>query len=298
MAFVVFALVLASCSPGSVAAKVNGVEITDDDIAALTTDSGDAVAVEASRYRDLVTIPIVTEVMVDAAQKDFGLDDLSTKEALDAYLLDAPEEDIALISSVASNPLFTEDAVDLVKVQLAVRAAVKDKLANDPAFLKSVWQEDQDVLPQACVRHILVATEKEANEAKARYDAGEAFADLASELSLDPQSPGGALPCPSRLDGVLQPFGDIVNTAPIGEMVGPVETSFGWHLIIVDSREAPQDFDEFAQDAQKWIPPSVLDAAWIGWLDESLSKADIEVNSKIGTWSTSADAIVPPPASP
>lgn len=293
----VFALILASCSAG-VSATVDGVEITDDDILGLTTDFEDTPSVNAEQYRDLLTNSIVTVSMVSAAEEDFGFEDLTSSEATDAYLAEASEQDIALIGRVASNPALTAEAVELVTVQLSVRVSVKEALAEDPEFLQDVWQNDQNLLIQTCARHVLVATEDEANAAKTRFEAGEDFSALASELSLDTESPGGALPCPSRPDDFVQPFSSVVATAPVGELAGPVETQFGWHIVLVDSREFPQSLDELSQDPLRWIPPAIIDAAWIGWLNGALEDADVEVSSQIGTWYPPVDGIIPPPPSP
>ena len=293
-----FALVLASCTAAGVSATVNDVEITDDDIAGLTTDSEGDGSTDAEQYRSLLTNSIVTVAMVSAAEEDFGIEGLSSPEASDAYLVEASEQDIALIGRVASNPGLTADAVELVTVQLNVRESVKEALANGTEFLQDVWQNDQNLLIQACARHVLVATEDEARAAKERFEAGEDFSALATELSLDTQSPGGALPCPSRPDDFLQPFSSVVATAPVGEVAGPVETQFGWHIVLVDSRESPQSLDELALDPLRWLPPAIIDSAWIRWLNDSLERADIDVRSQIGSWYPAVDGIIPPAPSP
>jgi hypothetical protein len=292
-----FALVLASCSAG-VAATVDGFEITNADIVGLATDFEGASAVDGEQYRDLLTNSIVTASMVSAAEGDFGLGDLSSDASTDAYLAEASEQDIALIGRVAANPGLTAEAANLVTVQLSVRHSVKEALASDAEFLQDVWQNDQNMLIQTCARHLLVATEDEANVARARIEAGEDFSAVATEISLDTQSPGGALPCPSRPDDFVQPFSSVVATAPVGELAGPFETQFGWHVVLVDSRESPQSLDELSQDPLKWIPSAIIDGRWIGWLNDALETADIEVRSQIGTWYSPVDGILPPLPSP
>jgi parvulin-like peptidyl-prolyl isomerase len=293
-----FALVLASCTAGGVAATVNGIDITDDQIAGLTTGAEDATSADGEQYRNLLTNSIVTAAMVTAAEEDFGLGNLATQEASGAFLEQASDEDLALITRVATNPDLTQEAVELVTVQLNVRDSVKQELASEELFLEGVWQEDQNLLIQTCARHVLVETEEEANAARDRYEGGEDFSALATELSLDTQSPGGALPCPSRPDDFIQPFASVVATAPVGELAGPVETQFGWHIVLVDSREFPQSLSELAEDPLKWLPPAIIDSAWIGWLNESLERAEIDVRSQIGTWYPPVDGIIPPPPSP
>ena len=69
---------------------------------------------------------------------------------------------------------------------------------------------------------------------KTRIQQGESFAELAEELSDDPQSAqrGGDLGWfgPGRM---VKPFEEAAFPAPVGSLVGPVETQFGYHLIEV-----------------------------------------------------------------
>lgn len=84
-----------------------------------------------------------------------------------------------------------------------------------------------------CSRHILVETDSEAEEVLARLDAGEAFGDLASELSLDPGSgsSGGDLGC--VVEGSFVPeFETAAYSAGAGE-VTVAQSDFGFHVIEV-----------------------------------------------------------------
>ena len=91
----------------------------------------------------------------------------------------------------------------------------------------------------ACVRHILVPTEEEANDALSRIEGGEAFADVAAEVSTDGTAAGGGdLGCEAL--GVYVPeFAEAAFNAEIGQVTAPVESQFGLHLILVESVEEP-----------------------------------------------------------
>ena len=128
--------------------------------------------------------------------------------------------------------------------------------------------------------------------------AGEDFGAVADELSLDTFSPGGQLPCPSSPSSFVEPFASVVASAPVGETTLPLQTEFGWHVVLVDSREGPESFEEFAEDAQRWIPIVELNQAYIAWRDEALGRAAIVVRSQIGTWFPQGDGILPPAESP
>lgn len=93
-------------------------------------------------------------------------------------------------------------------------------------------------------RHILVATQEEAQDVIAALNAGESFADLARAVSTDTGSGanGGELDW-SPAYRFVDAFATAVTEAPVGEIVGPVETDFGFHIIQVRAREE-RDIEE------------------------------------------------------
>ncbi len=292
------ALVLAACGGANVAATVNGKDVFDADVLGLGAAMPEESTVSGEAFRNLLTNTIFTESMVTAAESDFGAENLGSRSSVDAFIASASPDDLNILQSVASNPQLSENAVDLVATQLLVRSVVKESIANTPEYLQGVWQNNQDRLIQVCARNIIVETEQEAQAARDRIDAGDDFSAVADEVSIDTQTPGGVLPCPSNPSVYIQPFSSVVATAPVGEVVGPVQTDFGWHVVLVDSRESPGSLSELAQDPLRWIPGDLLDAAWSNWLNDAVGNADIKVRSQIGTWYPPVDGIIPPPASP
>jgi peptidyl-prolyl cis-trans isomerase C len=87
--------------------------------------------------------------------------------------------------------------------------------------------------------HILTETRDQAIAAKTRVDRGDPFAVVAREMSVDSQTrlEGGdlGLRVPESYPEALQ---EAVRATEIGEVVGPIQSSLGWHLIRVESREA------------------------------------------------------------
>jgi len=88
----------------------------------------------------------------------------------------------------------------------------------------------------AAARHILVATAEECADLKAQIEAGADFADIARQYSQCPSGRrGGELGQFGR--GQVGPeFEDVVFSAAVGEVQGPVRTQFGYHLIEVTAR--------------------------------------------------------------
>lgn len=89
----------------------------------------------------------------------------------------------------------------------------------------------------ASARHILVNTEEECEQLKERIAAGEDFADVARAHST----------CPSKAQGgdlgqfgpgmMVKEFDEVVFSADLNTLQGPVKTQFGYHLLEVTSRD-------------------------------------------------------------
>lgn len=91
-------------------------------------------------------------------------------------------------------------------------------------------------MPRATARHILVSTEQECLDLKAKLAAGGDFASLAKQHSkcLSGRS-GGDLGSfgPGQM---VKEFDTVVFNEAVGEVHGPVKTQFGYHLLEVTSR--------------------------------------------------------------
>ena len=90
-------------------------------------------------------------------------------------------------------------------------------------------------------RHILVGDKDLAEEIKKKIDDGEEFSKLAEEFSECPSKKrGGDLGWFGK-GAMVRPFEVAAFTADEGEIVGPVKTEFGYHIIYV--YEVQDDID-------------------------------------------------------
>jgi len=91
---------------------------------------------------------------------------------------------------------------------------------------------------QVSAKHILVATEKEAQDLKTKIESNEiTFEDAAKKYSSCPSGQqGGDLGFFPR--GVMvKPFEDAAFSSELNKVSNPVQTQFGWHLIkVVDKK--------------------------------------------------------------
>ena len=89
----------------------------------------------------------------------------------------------------------------------------------------------------ASARHILVDTEEACTDLKAKIEGGTDFAEMAKAHSKCPSgSRGGDLGTFSQ-GQMVKEFDDVVFSAELGKVHGPVQTQFGFHLIEITSRE-------------------------------------------------------------
>ncbi|MBE6525634.1 MAG: peptidyl-prolyl cis-trans isomerase [Candidatus Methanomethylophilaceae archaeon] len=85
--------------------------------------------------------------------------------------------------------------------------------------------------------HILVSSEKDANNLIARLNKGENFADLAKRFSKCPSGKKGGDLGWFRPGDMVPEFDQAAFSAEKGVVVGPVKTNFGYHLILVTDQK-------------------------------------------------------------
>ncbi len=113
------------------------------------------------------------------------------------------------------------------------------------------------LVEQTRARHILIKTtavvtpeiaKQKLEQVRERVVGGESFSDLAKRFSNDASAPqGGGLGWLNPGETVPQ-FENAMKALKIGEVSEPVQTSFGWHLIVVDERRTQDMADQFQRN--------------------------------------------------
>lgn len=283
----VLALAVSACSDAAdeVIATVNGTDITLAEVAELYET--DTLPID-SELRDAIFSVVARQILLDALMDDFGvaLDDagvellytelVSETEAAGmtpAERLGIPDAGLGMLRFNAQIGVIRQQAIDGIIAQ----PETLEVFFSDPASYTTV-----------CARHILVATEEEALAVMDRLEGGEDFAAVAGEVSMD--SPTGELPC-SVASRYVTEFAAATVIAEIGALTGPVETQFGFHVIIVDERSAPTA-EEVIADPLAHLSEAELNTLWGQWLNEKIQAADVTITAKYGEWTDVG--IVPP----
>ena len=195
----------ATQAEGKVLAKVNGVEITEDDMKLALDDIGPGLPRQLEgKARDFYVLDFLIDeqLVVQKAQADKVAETPEFAKKL-AYLRDK-----ALMETLLGK----------VAKEAATDAAIKQ------TYDEAAKNQKPDTEYHA--HHILVPTEDEAKAALKRVRSGEDFTKVATELSKDPGAKGGDLGRFTK-DRMVPEFGDAASKLEPGQVSEPVKTQFG-----------------------------------------------------------------------
>ena len=212
-------------------------------------------------------IPTETPIPSPTATREPAVIAAMVEDAADAFYQDAKR-------AVDSD----RDAVRQLFYYDALRVAVLEELTKDlPA--EELQVNARHILlsfnPDLPAGQTLPPTDAEkaaalarAEEVLAALQDGEPFADLAKAVSNDSSATSGGELGWSSPGGFVPAFKDAVLNATIGEVVGPIETEYGYHIIQVHAREVrPLSASDLNTRRNE---------TFTTWLDEQKAAASIE----------------------
>ena len=173
-----------------------------------------------------------------------------TKRIVDQYVADE-ETRSAIIYQYGSVDAFSALIKDYVATQLltvnVTNKAIPDMNNRFQTFVEENLEGLKFDYERVDADHILVSDEASAVEIKAMIENGEvSFAEAATRYSIDTgtAASGGALG-EFRRGEMVPEFEDASFDATPGVLVGPVESQFGYHLILLNNKSTFDSFEEF-----------------------------------------------------
>ncbi|RLL88477.1 peptidylprolyl isomerase [Mesotoga sp. H07pep.5.4] len=143
---------------------------------------------------------------------------------------------------------YVSDALKAELVQESVAPLNDDALA---AYFEEFKTEIKNQFETIRARHILVTEEATATGLMDRINSGEiTFAEAALQFSIDSSTAANGGELGSIVRGQTVPeFEEAILAAPIGELYGPVQSEFGYHLIIVEERNEINSLEDVVNSA-------------------------------------------------
>lgn len=198
--------------------------------------------------------------------------------------LEIPEEDIVAYYEARPDGFVSPETVDFAYIELRRDLLTQDIEISEEDILQyyeeSSGRYRQD--EQRRASHILItfdgdeaAAEEQATALSARAQAGEPFADLAQQYSKDSGTAGQGGDLGPILHSQMQDaLGDAIFSMQPGEIMGPVRTDFGFHVVKLDEiiEGGPLPLDEVRGELEGELKTRAADDRFVE-LERTLADA-------------------------
>ncbi|MEX0347757.1 MAG: peptidylprolyl isomerase [Rhizobiaceae bacterium] len=219
MAIGFVAIFPAQTAPEDVLATVNGQPITEADLDLAVNDLEQQLVNVPAERRRAAALSFLVEVHLLATEAEkSGLSDSA-----------AFQRRMDLLRRRALHTGYVEQEVAATLTEEAVRERYDLEVANTSP------------VNEIKARHILVKTKEEGMSVIGELDGGADFVELAKQKSTGPSGPNGGDLGYFGPGQMVPPFEEAAFKLDIGAYTKePVETQFGWHVILVEDKRAQQ----------------------------------------------------------
>jgi parvulin-like peptidyl-prolyl isomerase len=314
-AFAVVALAACSGVTGggnpNVAATVNGTEVMVSEVesryeqakaspqVAQQLEADSEGTYEAQLQAQILSQLVVSELLEQWAD-DLGVE--ATDADVEQERADLVEQlggQEAFDQAVSESGLSDEDVEEQLR-QRVLQNKISDSVAGEvevsDADVEAYYEENAATQygERAVARHILVEDEADANDLREQLDDGADFGELAAEHSTDTGSAeqGGELPEFGR--GQMVPeFEEAVFSAEPGEIVGPVQSEFGYHVIEVLELNEGSELDDVRDEIETQLTEQQQGQLLQDQLQQRTQDAEVTVNPRFGTWNPETGQVEP-----
>jgi peptidyl-prolyl cis-trans isomerase C len=226
---------------------------------------------------------VLDDAVVDA---DIRIADKAVSDALDRFLEQRYPQGgrAAYVQALSAEGVGEQDVLDEIRRQLEI-ARLFDQVTADVEVsdeeLRELFEADPAAyaLPERRrLRHIVLADQAAAQAALGRLRAGEDFAAVAAQVSLDgsTKDAGGDLGVAAAAD-LDQRFARAAFAVTSGQLFGPVQTPFGWHVGRVDEvlPGKATTFDEVRAQLREQQETERRVAVWREFIAARVEDADV-----------------------
>jgi parvulin-like peptidyl-prolyl isomerase len=183
---------------------------------------------------------------------------------------------------------FQNQLIDTTAEQIALQDSFNSSGPSLEQEAQQVYDATKDQYEQYCLSAIATTDEATANQAKALVEAGQDFATVAKQVSIDPsKDQGGAIGCTS-IGNLSSALGTNLPKANVGDILGPVSYGNGYVILKVTSVK-PQTFEDVKDEIEQSLPqPGAQQLNTL--IAKKLKDADVSINPRLGTWVLTSDS--------
>lgn len=177
-----------------------------------------------------------------------------------------------------------EDVREDTTANLQVKKMLSQRITISEEEIKEYYEANQDSFAQpeqVKASHILVDNLEAANEVKAKLDGGADFAQLASEYSTDVSNKDNGGDLGYFAEGQMVPeFDEVAFAMQAGEISGPVQTDYGFHIIKVTDKKAAQepDYEASKEEIRQTLLEERMGDEYAVWMDELFQQYEVKNN--------------------
>mgnify|MGYP002634018862 CR=1 FL=1 len=210
-----------------------------------------------NQYRSVVASRLI--VRREAALRDLSVSDSELQQAADAFRLQRGLSTAAATKAWLADRLWSVDDFEQ-HLEFPLLSSKLESVVGSPDAIERHFANNGRTYDRAEISHVVVADQKIADELLAQLNDDDAdFGDLARLHSIDPLTArlGGRIGVTDRAS-LSTAIETAVFAALDGDVVGPLQTAMGWHLILVD-RVIPGRLDDEISDLirtelfQRWL---------------------------------------------
>jgi parvulin-like peptidyl-prolyl isomerase len=225
----------------------------------------DKIEALPAQYKEYYSSLDGKKILIDSIKKEYLVYEMSKKAKYEKN-----KDVLAQLDNIKKQVMVAQYLKDTIENKIKVTNKDTKKYFDDN---KDMFKKDDQVKG----RHILVATEKEANDIISKLDKGESFQALAREFSMDPGSKvnGGDLGWFSK-GQMVKPFETAAFSLKKGAYTkDPIQTQYGYHIILVeDKKDAEQlEYKDVTGEIETYLKQNAQKEA----LDKLLKDASASV---------------------
>lgn len=304
------AVLLSACAgvPADVAAVVNGEEIPVSELERFVRQQlaspqfgelpDDQRVAQTDSIQQQVLQGLVQNELLEGAIREAGI------TATEAEVQDRWETEMALQGGEEQLRSLLEEiglSEEEAREQLAARirqeklqASFEEQAEVSEEELRALYEEREEQYDQVETAHILLETREEAEAVITLLESGQDFNELAAARSIDPSAEAnqgelGSIPVAQLDPDYVEPLRD----AEPGDIVGPVETQFGFHVIRFDGFQT-RSFEDVKDELREELAGGRSEEGYRSFIADLLERSEVEINSRFGRWDRTTAAILPP----